>query len=120
MLGDERAIALADGASIDHLTAAANTAALIDVVADTPGARVVNSADPDTPTAEQIVRRIGDRLDWEGTLTLLEGHADPTVGDHPWRPSHPMVAQHRNRRTTWLHRAGTGTRAADPGNRLGR
>lgn len=65
MLRGDRTIMLADrGASIDHLTAAANTAALIETVSKAPGQRVLNSADPDTPTAEQIVRTIGERLDW--------------------------------------------------------
>ena len=39
------------GAGVDHPTAAANIAALIDVVAATPGRRILNSADPDEPSA---------------------------------------------------------------------
>ena len=83
---------LADrGASIDHLTAAANTAALIETVSKALGQRVLNSADPDTPTAEQIVRTIGERLDWNGELELLDVEADPAAGEHPWRSAHPIV-----------------------------
>lgn len=91
MVGGERTIMLAEGASVDHLTAAANTAALIETVAGKPGQRVLNSADPDTPTAEQIVQSIGERLNWDGTLDLLDRKADPTAGDHPWRSAHPFV-----------------------------
>lgn len=92
MLRGDRTITLADrGASIDHLTAAANTAALIETIAYTPGQRVLNSADPDTPTAEKIVRTIGDRLGWDGSLELVGSESDPKEGDHPWRSAHPIV-----------------------------
>ncbi|MGH3095354.1 MAG: NAD-dependent epimerase/dehydratase family protein [Streptosporangiales bacterium] len=91
ILRGDPTITLAEGTSIDHLTAAANTAALIETVAGKPGQRVLNSADPDTPTAEQIVRAIGERLDWEGGLELVGSQVDPTVGDHPWRSVSPMV-----------------------------
>ncbi|MGH3095599.1 MAG: NAD-dependent epimerase/dehydratase family protein [Streptosporangiales bacterium] len=92
MLRGDRTITLADeGASIDHLTAAANSAALIEIVADRPGQRILNSADPDTPTAQRIVQTIGERLDWDGTLELLDDEADPTAGEHPWRSAHPIV-----------------------------
>lgn len=92
MLRGDRMITLADrGASIDHLTAAANTATLIETVADAPGQRVLNSADPDTPTAEQIVRMIGERLAWDGSLELVASKSDPMVGEHPWRSAHPIV-----------------------------
>ena len=84
-------IALGAGSSVDHLTAATNTAALIEVVAADPGARVLNIADPDTPTAEQIVRAIASHLDWRGHLELLGPHADPEHGHNPWRRSHPFL-----------------------------
>lgn len=91
MLRGDRAIKLADGGSVDHLTAAVNTAALIEVVAGKPGQRILNSADPDTPTAEQIVRTIAERLAWSGAVELLHGQPESTDGDHPWRAAHPMV-----------------------------
>ncbi len=92
MMRGDRTVTLADrGASIDHLTGAANTAALIETVAYAPGQRVLNSADPDTPTAEQIVRTIGERLGWDGSLELIGSGSDPMVGDHPWRSAHPIV-----------------------------
>lgn len=44
----------------DHTTAAANTAALVERVSRVPGARILNSADPDAPNARQIADRTGD------------------------------------------------------------
>ena len=93
--GDRMIELAARGASIDHLTAAANTAALIDTVAALPGQRILNSADPDTPTAEQIVQAIGTRLGWNGTLDLLDGEADPHNGRHPWLTAYPIVLDTR-------------------------
>lgn len=89
--GDER-IELADlGRSVDHLTAAANTAALIRTVATLPGRRILNSADPDTPTAEQIVRAIGAHVAWDGTIDLIDAPGDHERGHHPWRSANPIV-----------------------------
>ena len=90
MLRGDEVIALARlGASIDHLTAADNTAALIETVAEAPGARVLNSADPDTPTAHDIVGSIGDAVGWRGRIDLLPG--DDERGAHPWAAPHPIV-----------------------------
>ncbi len=91
MVRGEQVIELAGGASIDHLTAAANTAALISTIASQPGARILNSADPDSPTAEQIVQAIGRNLGWTGTLKLLDDSSDPERGRNPWLARHPIV-----------------------------
>lgn len=94
MLAGAEVIELTDrGSSVDHLTAAANTAALIETVADAPGARVLNSADPDPLTALEIVHAIGSAIDWEGAVVGLEpGEAG---GDHPWSAPHPIVLDMR-------------------------
>lgn len=85
-------IELADrGASIEHLTAASNTAALIETVASSPGARILNSADPDVPNAAQIVQAIADRLSWPGRIELIDAPDDPERGHHPWRSAHPVI-----------------------------
>ncbi len=90
MRAGDRVIPLARrGASVDHLTAAANAAALVEVVADAPGARVLNVADPDTPAAVEIVRAIADELAWDGELELLAPGVDG--GAHPWNSTHPIV-----------------------------
>jgi nucleoside-diphosphate-sugar epimerase len=91
MLRGDRVIALADGDSVDHLTAAENAAALIETVAHSPGRRILNSADPDTPTAAQIVRMIVERLDWQGDLELLAGGSGSGSGNHPWQSDHPIM-----------------------------
>ncbi|MDL9978948.1 NAD-dependent epimerase/dehydratase family protein [Microbacterium sp. ASV49] len=87
--GDESIPLFRGGASVDHITAAANTAALIETVATAPGARVLNSADPDAPTAAEIVRAIGDALEWPGRIELLDD--DDERGAHPWGAPHPIV-----------------------------
>ncbi|MBG6190901.1 nucleoside-diphosphate-sugar epimerase [Arthrobacter sp. CAN_A212] len=94
MLRGDDTIALAHrGATVDHLTAATNTAVLIAAVAAMPEARVLNSADPDTPTAEQIVQVIAARLGWSGSLNLLAESPDPNPGAHPWFTPHPLVLE---------------------------
>jgi nucleoside-diphosphate-sugar epimerase len=79
------------GAGVDHPTAAANIAALIEIVAAQPGRRVLNSADPDSPSALEISRTIARQLnhDWEEVLLGNEG--DETLGRHPWDAPHPIV-----------------------------
>ena len=79
------------GAGVDHPTAAANIAALIDVVAATPGRRILNIADPDAPSALEISRAIARRLDHVWEEVLLEDGADETLGRHPWDAPHPIV-----------------------------
>jgi nucleoside-diphosphate-sugar epimerase len=94
MLAGAESIELADrGASVDHLTAAANAAALVARVADVPGARILNAADPDPLTAQEIVRAIADELGWTGRIVPLE----PGVagGAHPWAAPHPIVLDTR-------------------------
>jgi nucleoside-diphosphate-sugar epimerase len=79
------------GAGVDHPTAAANIAALIEVVAARPGRRILNSADPDAPSALEISRAIARQLDhvWE-EIPLAED-ADEGLGRHPWDAPFPIV-----------------------------
>lgn len=79
------------GAGIDHTTAAANIAALIEVVAASPGRRVLNSADPDAPSGLEIARTIARHLDYAWDEVLLGDGEDESLGDHPWNASHPIV-----------------------------
>lgn len=90
MVGGAETIELARGGSaIDHLTAATNTAALIEVVAGAPAARVLNSADPDPLTATAIVEAIGRAVGWRGRVVGLAD--DAPGGAHPWNAAHPIV-----------------------------
>jgi nucleoside-diphosphate-sugar epimerase len=79
------------GAGVDHPTAAANIAALVEVVAAKPGVRVLNSADPDAPSGLEIARTIARALDHEWEEVLLDGDAVGNVGRHPWDRPSPVV-----------------------------
>jgi nucleoside-diphosphate-sugar epimerase len=79
------------GAGIDHTTAAANLAALIETVAAKPGRRNLNSADPDAPSGLEISRAIARLLDHAWEEVLLDDDADPSLGAHPWDAKHPIV-----------------------------
>jgi len=79
------------GTGVDHTTAATNIAALIEVVAATPGRRILNSADPDAPSALEISRTIARQLDHVWDEVLLADGADETLGRHPWDAPHPIV-----------------------------
>ncbi|HXH88839.1 MAG TPA: NAD(P)H-binding protein [Gaiellaceae bacterium] len=78
------------GAGVDHTTAAANIAALIETAAAKPGARILNSADPDAPSALEISRTVARRLEHEWDEVLLDDRADD-LGRTPWDAEHPIV-----------------------------
>ncbi|MEV0397552.1 NAD-dependent epimerase/dehydratase family protein [Polymorphospora rubra] len=79
------------GEGTDHTTAAANIAALIEVAAARPGRRILNSADPDAPSARQIARTVASHLDHDWDEVLLDEDADPALGRHPWPAPYPIV-----------------------------
>jgi nucleoside-diphosphate-sugar epimerase len=79
------------GADVVHTTAAANIAALIKTVAAAPGRRILNSADPDAPTALEISRTIARLLGHERAEVFLPAGAGDALGEHPWRAPHPVV-----------------------------
>jgi nucleoside-diphosphate-sugar epimerase len=79
------------GVGVDHPTAAANIAALIEVVAAKPGQRILNIGDPDAPSALEISRAIARQLNHVWDEVLLDDGADPTLGRHPWDAPHPIV-----------------------------
>ena len=68
-----------------------NIAALVEAVAATPGQRILNSADPDAPSALEISRTIARELDHVWDEILLDAEADETLGRHPWDAPHPIV-----------------------------
>ena len=76
------------GEGVDHTTAAANIASLIETVAEKPGARILNSADPDAPSALEISRTVARVLDHSWDEVLVDG-ASP--GATPWDAEHPIV-----------------------------
>ena len=79
------------GVGIDHPTAAANIAALVEVVAADPGRRILNSADPDAPSGLEISRTIARMLDHEWEEVLLDEGEDEALGRHPWDARHPIL-----------------------------
>lgn len=79
------------GAGVDHTTAAANIAALVEVVAARPGRRILNIADPDAPSALEISRTIAGQLDHVWNEVLLDDGAGDGLGRHPWDAPHPIV-----------------------------
>jgi nucleoside-diphosphate-sugar epimerase len=78
------------GSGVDHTTAAANIAALIETLAARPGARILNSADPDAPSALEISRTIARLLEHEWEEVLL-GDDGSELGRTPWDARHPIV-----------------------------
>ena len=79
------------GAGVDHTTAAANIAALVETVAAVPGRRILNSADPDAPSALEISRAIAVHLGHAWDEVLLDDDADPALGAHLWDAAYPIV-----------------------------
>jgi nucleoside-diphosphate-sugar epimerase len=95
VLDGRRSVLLADsGRGTVHPTAAANIAALIEAVAHSPGSRVLNSADPDAPSAREIAQTIAAHLGHDWNEVLLD--ADSTaigrdLGRTPWDSPHPVI-----------------------------
>lgn len=69
------------GAGVDHPTAAANVAALIELAAGRPGRRILNAADPDAPSARQISRVIAGHLGHTWVEVLLDAQDGPAGQD---------------------------------------
>ncbi len=67
----------------DHLSAAANIAALVEQVARAPGARTLNAADPGPPPdVDVLLGSVARTLGWHGLLDL--GSDQPDALTHPW------------------------------------
>ena len=72
------------GIGADHPSAALNIAALIQVVAEKPGQRILNVADPDCPDGRTIASIVADQLGHSWQEVLLDGDAPAGLGRHPW------------------------------------
>jgi nucleoside-diphosphate-sugar epimerase len=79
------------GTGTVHPTAADNIAALIETAANQPGQRILNSADPDAPTALDISRIIAQHLGHTWDEVLLDDTAPTDLGHHPWESVHPVI-----------------------------
>jgi len=76
------------GEGVEHTTAAANVAALIETVAANPGSRILNSADPEAPSVLEIARAVATHLGHEWEEILVDGDS---LGRTPWDAPHPIV-----------------------------
>ena len=72
------------GRGVDQTSAAANIGVLIETVANHPGARILNSADPDARSALEISRTVAAHLGHQWQEVLLDEHAPAGLGRHPW------------------------------------
>jgi nucleoside-diphosphate-sugar epimerase len=79
------------GTGTVHPTAADNIAALIELAATNPGQRILNSADPDAPTALDIASTIATHLGHTWDEVLLDDDAPTNLGRHPWESVHPVI-----------------------------
>jgi nucleoside-diphosphate-sugar epimerase len=93
ILDGRRRIPLAwRGESRFHTTATVNLAELIRVVAEAPGARVLNAADPEALSVAEIGTVIAGLYGAAPEFVLLDGAPERGVGGTPWSGEHPIVA----------------------------
>ncbi|MHB1987310.1 MAG: NAD-dependent epimerase/dehydratase family protein [Acidimicrobiales bacterium] len=86
------------GAGADHPSAALNIAALIETVADRPGRRILNAADPDCPDGRTIASIIAGHVGHTWQAVLLDGTAPEGLGRHPWDRIPPVILDTANAR----------------------
>jgi nucleoside-diphosphate-sugar epimerase len=79
------------GKGTDHPSAAVNIAALVEVVAQRPGPRILNAADPDAPDGLAISRVIAALTGHAWDEVLLGEDAPADLGRHPWHSLPPIV-----------------------------
>jgi nucleoside-diphosphate-sugar epimerase len=95
ILDGRRIIPLAySGRSRFHPTSAANIAELVCAVAGLRGPRVLNIADPDTPSVSEIASYVAQTFDYNGRVVKLsdiESYPPPIVGRTPWSVQRPFV-----------------------------
>lgn len=113
-LDGRRLVVLADaGRSVFHTTSVENLAELVRLAAEHPATRILNSGDPEPPTALEIERACAGALGHGWTEVLLPGQMSwGAVGDHPWAAPHPFVVDTRRAETELGYRPVTGYREA--------
>lgn len=92
---DRRPVVLlaGQGRGLDHPSAAANIARLIETVAARPGSRILNAADPDTPDGLQIAQAIAQHVGYAWTVVPLADDAPCRLGWHPWDRRPPITLE---------------------------
>jgi nucleoside-diphosphate-sugar epimerase len=92
VLDRREAVLLAhQGRGVDHPSAVANIAALVETAAHKPGRRILNSADPDAPSGLEIARIVARHLGHAWREVPLDDHSESGLGWHPWSTRHPVV-----------------------------
>ncbi|MFT3889093.1 MAG: NAD-dependent epimerase/dehydratase family protein [Arachnia sp.] len=103
LMNGQRQFPLAQaGRTGNHPTAARNLARLVRVCAEQPGARVLNAADPGTPTAAEIVTSIGAA--YGETVEVVD---DELRGWNPWDTWPPFYLDMRAAQAIGYEAAGT-------------
>jgi nucleoside-diphosphate-sugar epimerase len=92
LLDGRRRIPLAHlGTTADHPAAADNLARLVLACAIRPATRVLNAADPDTPTAADVVTAIAAACGQSVEVAGLSPDADDDLGWSPWSSWPPFL-----------------------------
>lgn len=85
LLDGRRQIPLAHGGLTgNHPTAATNLARLVRLCAERPGDRILNAADPGSPTARDVVLAIAAATGIQAEVVPLGDDAPPQFGASPW------------------------------------
>jgi nucleoside-diphosphate-sugar epimerase len=97
MLDGRKVIPLAyRGESRFHTSAAANIAALVQIVLGLHGTRVLNVTDPVAPTVAEIGETVGERLNYAGAFVDGSDRGfPPSVGRTPWSVPRPFVVDNQ-------------------------
>lgn len=81
-----------EGRSRFHTSAVANIASLALAVANAPGSRILNVADPDVPSVAGIATAITEHLGYEGCIVGINDPSyPPLIGSTPWSVPRPFV-----------------------------
>ncbi|CAO5162014.1 Reductase [Frankia sp. AiPs1] len=93
VLDGRPAIVLSHGQNVFHSVATTNLADLIAAAAERPGTRILNSGDPQPPTALEITQILLRLMGHSLPVLLLPGEPPVRgVGDHPWLLAGSLVA----------------------------
>ena len=79
------------GSAVDHTSAAANIASLVETCASVPGTRILNAADPDAPSVREISQVVARYFGHTWEVVDLGMDAPASIGATPWDSTAPIV-----------------------------